>query len=223
MQDMLTELYSHRVIRRRFSYERFLDTLLENRVPYEKRNVAKQTILVSEREPDPSVFFIEKGTVSLEREDQIIAFLGANQIAGLSNTFIIDESLYTFRAQEKCSLYVFPRGAVVELLLSMQEGWIYLYMNHLNHDGMLVDKCLIMREPSELRLKHCIRGLMRRFGTRREDVIELPKCFSKKVIANYANVSTKTVAQTWKQWGEDGYIDADANHFVCRSTEFLQL
>lgn len=222
MQEMLVELYSHRVIRQRFNYDNFLNTLLENRVPYTKKMIQKQTILIKEKAVDPFVYFIESGVVSLEREDQVISFLGANQIAGLSNTFIIEESLYTFRALERCSVYAFQREAVVELLLSMQEGWIYLYMNHMNHDGFLVEQCLVMREPSEIRLKHCLTGLLDQYAVLEDGKILLAKCFTKKIISNYANVSTKTMTQTWKLWSDEGYIDGTANQFIFHSVDFLQ-
>ncbi|KGL38271.1 hypothetical protein BMT55_02540 [Listeria newyorkensis] len=222
MQEMLVELYSHRVIRNRFNYENFLDTLLENRVPYTKKTVPKQTVLIMEKEIDPVVYFIESGVVSLEREGQVISFLGASQIAGLSNTFIIEESLYTFRALERCSVYAFQREAVVELLLSMQEGWIYLYMNHMNHDGFLVEQCLIMREPSEIRLKHCLAALLPKYAVLEGETVILERCFTKKIISNYANVSTKTMTQTWKNWSDEGYIDGAANQFIFHSIDFLQ-
>lgn len=180
MREMLVELYSYRMVHRRFNYDNFLNTLLENRIPYEKKIVPKQTILISEKEPDPSVYFIESGIVSLERDKQLISFLGLNQIAGLSNTFIIDESLYTFKTLEKCTLYVFKREAIIELLLSMQEGWIYLYMNHMNHNSFLVDKCLMMREPSEMKLKHCLAELLQKYAIMQDNVLALPKCFTKK-------------------------------------------
>lgn len=222
MQEMLVELYSHRVIRNRFNYDNFLNTLLENRVPYKKKMIPKQTILITEKEIDPFVYFIESGVVSLEREEQVVSFLGSKEIAGLSNTFIIEESLYTFRALERCSVYAFQREAVVELLLSMQEGWIYLYMNHMNHDGFLVEQCLIMREPSEIRLKNCLMGLLEKYAVLDGEKVVLAKCFTKKIISNYANVSTKTMAQTWKIWSDERYIDGAANQFIFHSIDFLQ-
>lgn len=222
MQEMLVELYSHRVVRQRFNYDNFLNTLLENRVPYTKKMIPKQTILITEREADPFVYFIERGIVSLERDEQVISFLGGKQIAGLSNTFIIEESLYTFRALERCSVYAFQREAVVELLLSMQEGWIYLYVNHMNHEGFLIEQCLIMREPSEIRLKHCLAELLGRYVVSDGKKQMLAKCFTKKVISNYANVSTKTMTQTWKNWSDEGYIDGTANQFIFYSVDFLK-
>ncbi|MBA3925496.1 Crp/Fnr family transcriptional regulator [Listeria rustica] len=222
MQEMLVELYSHRVIRQRFNYDNFLDTLLENRVPYTKKMIPKQTILIKEREADSLVYFIESGIVSLERDEQVISFLGDKQIAGLSNTFIIEESLYTFRALERCSVYAFARDAVVELLLSMQEGWIYLYMNHMNHDGFLIEQCLMMREPSEIRLKGCLTELLGRYAVSDGKNQMLAKCFTKKVISNYANVSTKTMTQIWKSWSDQGYIDGAANQFIFYSLDFLK-
>lgn len=149
-------------------------------------------------------------------------FLGDKQIAGLSNTFIIEESLYTFRALERCSGYAFRREAVVELLLSMQEGWIYLYMNNMNHDGFLVDQCLIMREPSELRLKHCLIELLGKYAVSNNGKHVLAKCFTKKIVSNYANISTKTMAQTWKTWSDEGYIDGEVNQFIFNSIDFLK-
>ncbi|MBC1459153.1 Crp/Fnr family transcriptional regulator [Listeria newyorkensis] len=222
MQEMLVELYSHRVIRSRFNYDSFLDILLENRVPYTKKMIPKQTVLIKEKEVDPFVYFIESGVVSLEREEQVISFLGTKEIAGLSNTFIIEESLYTFRTLERCQVYAFHRSALVELLLSMQEGWIYLYMNHMNHDSFLVEQCLVMREPSEIRLKHCLTGLLDKYSVFEDGKVLLAKCFTKKIISNYANVSTKTMTQTWKLWSDEGYIDGEANQFIFHSVDFLR-
>ncbi|MBF2436411.1 Crp/Fnr family transcriptional regulator [Listeria seeligeri] len=214
MQSPFEDLYSKKVLEEEFGYKHFLQTLSNNKIPYKKIRIPKNTVLLTENTINSRVYFIEKGIVSLEKEQHVVSFLGANQIAGLNDYFMEEANVYTVNVIEPITAYEFDKEDVICSIIGMQEGWLYLYLNNRNHENVLIEKCNIMRGNGESRLKNSLEQLGEFFGSENEGMLRIPKCFTRKIIANYANLSVRSVTHLCGKLIESGFLAENSKSFV---------
>ncbi|EAD3092497.1 Crp/Fnr family transcriptional regulator [Listeria monocytogenes] len=214
MQSVFEDLYSKKILEEVFGYTCFLQTLIDNRIPYKKTRIPSNMILLTEDTINTKVYFIEKGIVSLEKNKNVISFLGSNQIAGLNDYFMAEANLYTARVIETITAYEFDKEDIICSIIGMQEGWLYLYLNNRNHENVLIEKCNLMRGNGENRLKESLEQLGRYFGNEKEGVLRIPKCFTKKIIANYSNLSVRSVTHLCRKLVEAGFLAENSKSFV---------
>ncbi|EED2000471.1 TPA: Crp/Fnr family transcriptional regulator [Listeria monocytogenes] len=214
MQSVFEDLYSKKILEEEFGYTCFLQTLIDNRIPYKKTRIPSNMILLTEDTINTKVYFIEKGIVSLEKNKNVISFLGSNQIAGLNDYFMAEANLYTARVIETITAYEFDKEDIICSIIGMQEGWLYLYLNNRNHENVLIEKCNLMRGNGENRLKESLEQLGRYFGNEKEGVLRIPKCFTKKIIANYSNLSLRSVTHLCRKLVEAGFLAENSKSFV---------
>lgn len=214
MQSVFEDLYSKKILEEEFGYTCFLQTLIDNRIPYKKTRIPNNMILLTEDTINTKVYFIEKGIVSLEKNKNVISFLGSNQIAGLNDYFMAEANLYTARVIETITAYEFDKEDIICSIIGMQEGWLYLYLNNRNHENVLIEKCNLMRGNGENRLKESLEQLGRYFGNEKEGVLRIPKCFTKKIIANYSNLSVRSVTHLCRKLVEAGFLAENSKSFV---------
>ncbi|MCD2020011.1 Crp/Fnr family transcriptional regulator [Listeria monocytogenes] len=214
MQSVFEDLYSKKILEEEFGYTCFLQTLIDNRIPYKKTRIPSNMILLTEDTINTKVYFIEKGIVSLEKNKNVISFLGSNQIAGLNDYFMAEANLYTARVIETITAYEFDKEDIICSIIGMQEGWLYLYLNNRNHENVLIEKCNLMRGNGENRLKESLEQLGRYFGNEKEGALRIPKCFTKKIIANYSNLSVRSVTHLCRKLVESGFLAENSKSFV---------
>ncbi|EAE8347560.1 Crp/Fnr family transcriptional regulator [Listeria monocytogenes] len=214
MQSVFEDLYSKKILEEEFGYTCFLQTLINNRIPYKKTRIPTNMILLTEDTINTKVYFIEKGIVSLEKSKNVISFLGSNQIAGLNDYFMAEANLYTARVIETITAYEFDKEDIICSIIGMQEGWLYLYLNNRNHENVLIEKCNLMRGNGENRLKESLEQLGRYFGNEKEGALRIPKCFTKKIIANYSNLSVRSVTHLCRKLVESGFLAENSKSFV---------
>ncbi|EOT0333013.1 Crp/Fnr family transcriptional regulator [Listeria monocytogenes] len=214
MQSVFEDLYSKKILEEEFGYTCFLQTLIDNRIPYKKTRIPSNMILLTEDTINTKVYFIEKGIVSLEKNKNVISFLGSNQIAGLNDYFMAEANLYTARVIETITAYEFDKEDIICSIIGMQEGWLYLYLNNRNHENVLIEKYNLMRGNGENRLKESLEQLGRYFGNEKEGVLRIPKCFTKKIIANYSNLSVRSVTHLCRKLVESGFLAENSKSFV---------
>lgn len=214
MQSLFEDLYSKEVLEEEFGYKRFLQTLIDNRIPYKKTKISTNTILLTEDIINTKVYFIEKGIVSLEKEKNVVSFLGSNQIAGLNDYFMAEANVYTAKVIETVTAYEFDKQDIICSIIGMQEGWLYLYLNNRNHKNVLIEKCNLMRGNGESRLRESLEQLGDFFGVEKEGVLRIPKCFTRKLIANYANLSVRSVTHLCGKLIETGFLAENSKSFI---------
>ncbi|EPF1793913.1 Crp/Fnr family transcriptional regulator [Listeria monocytogenes] len=214
MQSVFEDLYSKKILEEEFGYASFLQTLIDNRIPYKKTRIPTNMILLTEDTINTKVYFIEKGIVSLEKNKNVISFLGSNQIAGLNDYFMAEANVYTARVIETITAYEFDKEDIICSIIGMQEGWLYLYLNNRNHENILIEKCNLMRGNGESRLKDSLKQIGKYFGSEKEGALRIPKCFTKKIIANYSNLSVRSVTHLCRNLVESGFLAENSKSFV---------
>ncbi|EIS4901013.1 Crp/Fnr family transcriptional regulator, partial [Listeria innocua] len=176
--------------------------------------ISTNTILLTEDIINTKVYFIEKGIVSLEKEKNVVSFLGSNQIAGLNDYFMAEANVYTAKVIETVTAYEFDKQDIICSIIGMQEGWLYLYLNNRNHENVLIEKCNLMRGNGESRLRESLEQLGDFFGVEKEGVLRIPKCFTRKLIANYANLSVRSVTHLCGKLIETGFLAENSKSFI---------
>ncbi|MBC1547682.1 Crp/Fnr family transcriptional regulator [Listeria cossartiae] len=214
MQSVFEDLYSKKILEEEFGYASFLQTLIDNKIPYKKIKMPTNMILLTEDTINTKVYFIEKGIVSLEKNKNVISFLGSNQIVGLNDYFMAEANVYTARVIETITAYEFDKEDIICSIIGMQEGWLYLYLNNRNHENILIEKCNLMRGNGESRLKDSLEQLGIFFGVEKEGVLRIPKCFTRKIIANYSNLSVRSVTHLCRKLIESGFLAENSKSFV---------
>ncbi|EFQ5578770.1 Crp/Fnr family transcriptional regulator, partial [Listeria monocytogenes] len=141
-------------------------------------------------------------------------FLGSNQIAGLNDYFMAEANVYTARVIETITAYEFDKEDIICSIIGMQEGWLYLYLNNRNHENVLIEKCNLMRGNGESRLKDSLKQIGKYFGSEKEGALRVPKCFTKKIIANYSNLSVRSVTHLCRNLVESGFLAENSKSFV---------
>lgn len=186
--------------------------ITESRI--KKTKISTNTILLTEDIINTKVYFIEKGIVSLEKEKNVVSFLGSNQIAGLNDYFMAEANVYTAKVIETVTAYEFDKQDIICSIIGMQEGWLYLYLNNRNHENVLIEKCNLMRGNGESRLRESLEQLGDFFGVEKEGVLRIPKCFTRKLIANYANLSVRSVTHLCGKLIETGFLAENSKSFI---------
>lgn len=205
----LKEIHLERMEQGKFDYDHFLQFLLAHRIPYKQRILKRNTYLSIENQPFKHIYFIESGVISCNRDKNIIGFLGKKNIVGLSNPYTNDDSFYTLKVLQPTIVYEFDRASMLTTLLGFQEGWLFLYANNHKKDEMLFDKTLLLQEAAEHRLLVLLKEVAHLFGDYRDGILFIPNYFSKTLLANYANLSTKTFNTLCGEWAEAGQLVFD--------------
>lgn len=174
----------------------------------------ENTELYSENILSDHIHFLEKGVVAYEYEDQIISFSSGDDIVGMNDIFLPKASNYTVRTITKTIIYTFSKQSVLESLLNMQEGWLFLYLNNQNYNILIAEKYMLMRQIGKVRLKNILTDIAQKYGYRDENGIKIPGYFTRKDIANYANLSMNSMSQICKILENEKFCVIKSKQFI---------
>lgn len=214
----LMDLYNEQAILDHFDTQSLLKNLMESKeVNAQVKKVKRGQELISEGESTDYVYYMTSGIASIKKGTNTFGFIGAGQFVGFDTLFLNESSTYTIRTRETCKVYVFDRLEVMEYLFSLQEGWIFFYLVEKEESQRLLKYQHFMRLKGVARLDAMLQDLADTFGTE-EDVIVLPKCFSKQCVADYTNFSLNTLASLIKELRREGFLaPAIKDSFFCLS------
>ncbi|KGL38703.1 hypothetical protein BMT55_06865 [Listeria newyorkensis] len=217
MSTLFAELYNRETVEGRFNANRLLELLKEDpvyRVAYKKMEIPKNTELNAAHILDEHIHFLEKGIVAYEYEDQIISFSSEGDILGMNDIFIPKANKYNVRTITKTIIYTFSKQDVLNNIFNMQEGWLFLYLNNQNYNILVAEKYMLMRQIGKTRLKNILMDIAEKYGYQDGDRIKIPGCFTRKDIANYANLSMNSMSQICKMLENEQFCVIKAKQFI---------
>lgn len=214
MESPIMDLYGKDIVKEIFSYTNFLKVLLTSGILFSKKEIPNHKTLVVENEQNRDVYFVEEGIVLLNSNKSVVRIMGPKQIIGLNGDALLDESFYTATAISKVTAYVFSKKEVLQTLMSMQEGWLYIYLNNQRNEKFMNDRYELMRQSGERRLRDVLSELANNYGVPKDDYIYIPKIFTRKIIANYTNLSVKSLARIMKTLAEEDFLIYDSKQLV---------
>ncbi|MBC1373253.1 Crp/Fnr family transcriptional regulator [Listeria booriae] len=189
----LEELYNMQTSK--IKQEFLLEQLLNNpHVSSQIVNIRKGTYFSNEFASQDNVYFLIKGIAGLHYNERLVVIADQKDFISLDDLLAKEAPTYTIEALEECEVIVFDRHEIMDFIFSMQEGWLYLYLNEKKHQETLVEKIQFLREKGIDRLTRTYYDLATRFGEPTTDGHILPKCFNLKRLAEIANISPNSVA-----------------------------
>ncbi|EUJ25219.1 Crp/Fnr family transcriptional regulator [Listeria cornellensis] len=217
MSTLFAELYNRETVEDRFNTDRLLQILKEDpvyRVAYKKMEIPKNTHLNSAHMLDNQIHFLEQGIVAYEYEDQIISFSSEGDVLGMNDIFLLRASQYKVRTITETIIYTFSKQGVLDNIFNMQEGWIFLYLNNQKYNTLVAEKYILMRQIGKTRLKNILKDIADKYGYRDGDRVRIPEFFTRKDIANYANLSMNSMSQICKMLENEKFCVIKSKQFI---------
>ncbi|KGL46399.1 Crp/Fnr family transcriptional regulator [Listeria sp. SHR_NRA_18] len=199
--EMMSLLYNQRYIEKQFSEEKFQFFLEEDTIfPVEgrRKKYRKGDMLLVEDDEVDDILFIESGyLMAMKDEENIIDFLGPQDIIGLSNLLLGSPSDYVYQViSNELTALTYAKADVIDKVMNTQEGYFYHYVHMQNQVARMMEKEELLRLPSEERISRAILKLGEKFGQSTQgdpDTICFPTQISKGMLAQYTNLNPNTV------------------------------
>lgn len=125
---------------------------------------------------------------------------------GMNSILHNEASILTVIAMTEVVVWEFSKQEVMMKLMYMQEGIFYLYQDIRAKNEDLLYKIKLQTEPAETRIIKSLMEIGRLYGEEDQNNIKLQKEFTRKIIANYSNVTVTTVYIICKQFVEAGLL-----------------
>lgn len=203
----LMELYNREEIERLFSESRLISLLMNKYqlTPIEK-TMNKNQVLVEEGEENEQVYFIKRGIVAFTQDENIFGFEKEEHFLGLETFLFNDIQPYTIVAMEKVEVLLFVKEEIMDILMGLQEGWLYLYLLNQAEQKRVQKSCLHLHLKGSNRSKKMLIDLAKNFGQLDGEAIVLPSCFSKKTVISYFGLSFNTGKTLLEKLQREGFL-----------------
>ncbi|KGL43435.1 cyclic nucleotide-binding domain-containing protein [Listeria booriae] len=211
----LMELYEKKEVEQLFNEKKLIDLLMNaHRVIPKEKKVNKNQVLMEEGEKNELVFYIKQGIVGFKKYDTFLNFSKEAHFVGLETFLFNDIQPYTVMALEKLEVLVFKKVEILDLLMAMQEGWLYLYLLNKEEKNKIQKSCSYLHLKGNQRSKKMLMELAKDFGISDGDAVALPKCFGKKCVTNYLGLSFNTGKSLFEKFRREGFLlPADQESF----------
>ncbi|MBC2258656.1 cyclic nucleotide-binding domain-containing protein [Listeria booriae] len=203
----LMELYEKKEVEQLFSEKKLINLLMnEHRLIPEEKKVNKKQIIMNEGEKNEYVFYIKQGIVAFKKQDTFLSFSKEAHFVGLETFLFNDVQPYTVEAMEKLEVLVFKKIEILDVLMAMQEGWLYLYLLNKEEKIKIQKSCSYLHLKGNHRSKKMLTELAKDFGISDGEAIILPKCFGKKCVTNYLGLSFNTGKALFEKFRREGFL-----------------
>ncbi|MBC2067938.1 Crp/Fnr family transcriptional regulator [Listeria booriae] len=217
MYTELDQLYNMDIIRTNFNQEKLLHELLTSSL------VDSTTIMIPKNryfdtvtDTQEHIYYLEHGIAHLSYENESLAVLIDHQFIGLGTVLDFQEKTFDIQAYTDCELLMFDRKQVMELLFSMQEGMLYLYLYEKDLQKALLEKIDLLYQKGSVRLLKTFQTLCHACGDISKDGywVSIPRCFTIKRIADMTNLSPRSVSDFSEELIAKKIIKKEAGQFI---------
>ncbi|MBC1474310.1 Crp/Fnr family transcriptional regulator [Listeria grandensis] len=182
-------------------------------IPSEICFMEADQVIIAEDTLLTDIYMIASGVAVVMQDGIIIQFLGRNECLGVENILVGGETRTRIVALTKMKLYKMTLQDVHIKLHKRAQGWrlaaavmagrTELLTHHLIRSGVARDRVLdVLLQLSFL------------YGEEKDHCIYTEKYFSKKMIANYLNVSYVTVVKAFKLLVAEGIIHDEPHGMI---------
>lgn len=191
----LEELYNMKTIQSKFNEEVLLEQLLGSpHVTSQITKIKKGNYFSKDQASQDNVYFLIKGIAGLHYNERLVVIADQKDFIGLDDLLTKEAPTYNVEALEECEVIIFNRHEIMDLLFSMQEGWLYLYLSEKKHHEILIEQIHFLHKKGIDRLSLTYYDLANRFGKPTKGGKILPKCFNLRRLSEIANISPNSVA-----------------------------
>ncbi|MBC2161871.1 Crp/Fnr family transcriptional regulator [Listeria booriae] len=217
MYTELDQLYNMDIIRTNFNQEKLLQELLtSNLIDSKTIKIPKGRHFDTVTDTQEHIYYLERGIAHLSYENKSLAVLIDQQFIGLGTVLDFKEKTFDIQAYTECELLMFDRKQVMELLFSMQEGMLYLYLYEKDLQQSLLEKIDLLYQKGSVRLIKTFQTLCHSCGHISKDGnwISIPRCFTIKRIADMTNLSPRSVSDFSEELIAKKIIIKEAGQFI---------
>ncbi|PZF90526.1 hypothetical protein C1903_02950 [Listeria ivanovii] len=207
LETSLNDLYSKKSLDINFNSGVLLDKLLDNPSIHSfRKKMEKKTVLINEGEKTNSIYYIEIGIVKKTHANQTIGFQGEGSFQGMSTLIMNEEANMSSIVFETSYVIEFRRCELLEYILSMQEGWLFLFLIEKEEQRMLLEKIAQNQYHGTDRMKYILLNLASKFGVSVEGNTKLPSEFNRDSLSDYTCYSPATMTNLIKQLHREKFL-----------------
>ncbi|MBC1475077.1 Crp/Fnr family transcriptional regulator [Listeria grandensis] len=219
------QLFDKDVMDRAFNSDQLIRLLLDKKtdpIEFQPIKLAKRDVLFLENLIHDYIYIVKKGFFSHSKGNHVISFTTDKEIIGMDSILGNEVSFFTVEALTESKLWRFSKEDVMRKLMSTQEGVFYLYNDMKAINEYLVQRNVFQMVDTKDRIMACLIQLGKRYGEENDYQIKLPKTLTRKIIANYLNITITTMYFLCKQLIQDGFLEANSQALVVKKAGIME-
>ncbi|MBC2320780.1 Crp/Fnr family transcriptional regulator [Listeria booriae] len=211
------QLFDKEVMEETFNTNQLINLLLDKKtypIPSTKLLLNKRDILFHENQIHDYIYIVESGLFSNWKKEHVISFTKQNEFIGIDSILGNETSFFTVQALAKSEVWRFAKEDVMRKLMSTQEGVFYLYNEMKTNNEYLIQRNVYQMVETKERIMANMIQLAKRYGKEDTQHLILPKNLTKKIIANYLNITMTTMYYICKQLIQEGFLEPISHQLV---------
>ncbi|MBC1417889.1 Crp/Fnr family transcriptional regulator [Listeria fleischmannii] len=221
MQELMG-LYTKKEVYKRFDEMNLMELLTNSlKVQMKHIHIENNQTLLSVND-NKKVYFILKGIVAAQKDDELLYFRGKNHFIGLESILFNEESELTMTSIGRVEVIEFSKAEIVEFLMGLQEGWLYCYLISKDLNHLLVRNYFNFQAKPYERSKIMLNDLAKEFGESSDEHVLLPKQFTLAILTNYLGISYVTMRKILETLRNENFIvRSDKQKEICIHTKLF--
>ncbi|EEO6238648.1 Crp/Fnr family transcriptional regulator [Listeria monocytogenes] len=204
------ELFDKDMINQTFNNSKLLHVLFDQKLhPIEQEiiTVKKGEFLFLENEIHDSIYLVAEGLIIVWKSAHVIHIVGKREFVALDSILANEKSFFSAEALGDAILWRFSKEEVVCKLMNLQEGIFYLYNDMKTVNVRLLQKKMLQRKNSKIRILSNMIQLGKKYGEESPELIKLPSILNKHIIANYSNANQATMSVACRELTNDSILE----------------
>lgn len=218
------ELFDKDMINQTFNNSKLLHVLFDQKshpIEQEIITVKKGGFLFLENEIHDSIYLVAEGLIIVWKSAHVIHIVGKREFVGL-DSILNEKSFFSAEALGDAILWRFSKEEVVCKLMNLQEGIFYLYNDMKAVNVHLLQKKMLQRKNSKIRILSNMIQLGKKYGEESPELIKLPSILNKRIIANYSNANHATMSVACRELTNDSILE-ETHQLVINKTRVKKL
>ncbi|EEO3343508.1 Crp/Fnr family transcriptional regulator [Listeria monocytogenes] len=219
------ELFDKDMINQTFNNSKLLHVLFDQKLhPIEQEiiTVKKGEFLFLENEIHDSIYLVAEGLIIVWKSAHVIHIVGKREFVALDSILANEKSFFSAEALGDAILWRFSKEEVVCKLMNLQEGIFYLYNDMKTVNVRLLQKKMLQRKNSKIRILSNMIQLGKKYGEESPELIKLPSILNKHIIANYSNANQATMSVACRELTNDSILE-ETHQFMINKTRVKKL
>ncbi|MBC2371055.1 Crp/Fnr family transcriptional regulator [Listeria booriae] len=210
--EQILELYGRDTLEDKFN-DSNLFRQLSSLTP-KKMEIKKRDVLTSSSD---YIYYIVNGTLAQKKLGVPLAVIGGGSFIGLNSFLFQKNDVEKYEVLEAGTVLAFNKKDTLFLLLSLQEGWLYLLFREKKQNEILVENQLLLYKSGQDRVKETLCQLAEKFGTPVQEGWIIPRCFNKKFLADYTNMTLNSIKRITEIYIAKGWLTIEKYHFIIKT------
>ncbi len=217
MYTELKELYKNEAILEEFSDTKLLTSLLLDRQLSKKEVSVKKFDVLDPQQTRGTIYFVMSGGLIEVTENKFTYLVSEGEFINLNDGIMKKNAGIQLNVIESAKLLTFERSEVLNHLLNIQEGWMFLLVQERRKTDLILKGCRILQEKGVRRLELALNYLAKSNGSFQNAGYLLPKSITIDFLTRYANLSHSSVKYFIGLLKDEGKLKViDRQFLICK-------